>query len=70
MPKTYELTPRAERDLKDIWLYTAEHGVMNRLKITLPRWRSSLRYWQLPRTWALWGRISKKDTDTFGKDST
>lgn len=24
MPKKYKLTPRAERDLKDIWLYTAE----------------------------------------------
>lgn len=24
MPKKYELTPRAERDIKDIWLYTAE----------------------------------------------
>lgn len=24
MPKKYELTPRAERDLKDIWFYTAE----------------------------------------------
>ncbi len=24
MPKKYDLTPRAERDLKDIWLYTAE----------------------------------------------
>lgn len=24
MPGKYELTPRAERDLKDIWLYTAE----------------------------------------------
>lgn len=24
MPKSYELTPRAERDLKDIWLYTAQ----------------------------------------------
>ncbi len=23
MPKKFELTPRAERDLKDIWLYTA-----------------------------------------------
>lgn len=24
MPKNHKLTPRAERDLKDIWLYTAE----------------------------------------------
>ncbi|MEE8423990.1 MAG: type II toxin-antitoxin system RelE/ParE family toxin [Thermodesulfobacteriota bacterium] len=24
MPEKYELTPRAERDLKDIWLYTTE----------------------------------------------